>query len=348
MTKFAWVLLALVGAGVVVGSWALLKMPEGDSVREGDVKISNPEPSSGKQTYHLEVDGLKREFVVYRPEDLGENEEVPVVFMFHGSGGSGPKMYQETGWKDKADEEGFMVVYPTGLKYHVYSEEKVIQGEVRSDVSQYQTKWNSYELPGLLDGDYPDQTVADDVKFTQELVTFIEDNYAVDEERYYVTGFSNGGQFAVRLAVEMSDVFAAFAPTSAGVVHDQILAAIDDSGESVTPRPIIQLIGANDAKLVHGAGVEEFATDETAAEDGNAVKDTYISNFLALEGLADEYTYENVFNAAHFTYDQSLTGADNEYQIVVVDNMGHIYPDDDTFRFDVTDIYWPFFEQYTL
>lgn len=350
----AWLLAAVITVGVIgglvyVGTKEFRDDGRGTQQdRDTSKPIQNPEASSGKQTYHLDIDGVRREFIVYRPENLDDNEEVPVVFMFHGSGGNGEVVYKETGWKDEADEEGFMAVYPTGLKYHLYQDEMVQRGELKTDVKLYQSKWNFYGLEALLDPDFPNQTLADDVKFTREMVSFVQENYATDEDRFYVTGFSNGAQFTQRLSVEATDLFAAFAPVGAGAVPDGILEAMDDAAKRPEYRSVIQVIGADDPKLIHAAGVDEFTHDESAAEDGNAVKDNYISNYLSFEGLSEDYVYEEVGDAAHFTYSDSLVGEDNEYQIYVVDGMGHIYPNGKNAKFDAADYFWPFFEKYSL
>jgi poly(3-hydroxybutyrate) depolymerase len=347
MKILMWSLVSLAAAGAIIGSLFLLGPLGQDRTGTGTPR-ENPEASSGKQVYNLEVDGVSREFIVYRPETLEADAEVPVVFMFHGSGQSGEMFYQESGWVDKADEEGLMVVFPTALKYHVFSDEKIVNGKLQTDVAAYQTKWNSYELAGLFDPEFPPQTAADDLAFTDSMLAFLDENYAVDNDRIYATGFSNGAQFTVRLAVERSDVFAAFAPTSGGRIPDEVIAKIEASSQKPGLRPVVQVIGANDAKANYASGVDVFTTDESAANDGNPIKDNYIANYLVLEQLEDEYVYEEVMNSAHFTYSESTVGANNEYQLYVAEKMGHIYPNGNNFRVDITDIFWPFFEQYSL
>jgi polyhydroxybutyrate depolymerase len=57
---------------------------------------------------------------------------------------------------------------------------------------------------------------ADDVLFTRRLIDEVSSAYPIDPRRIYVTGFSNGGQMAYRLALELSDQIAAIAPMSGG------------------------------------------------------------------------------------------------------------------------------------
>lgn len=348
MKVFLWSLVSLAAIGAIAISLFVLK-PFTSSTADGGTPKANPVATSGKQVYHLTEDGKQREFIVYRPKNLAASDKVPVVYMFHGSGQSGELFYKDSGWVDQADAGGFMVVFPTALKYHVFNEEKVVKGVVEQDVAVYQTKWNSFGLQNILDPKYPGQELADDVQFTRDMVNFVNENYATDESRLYVTGFSNGGSFTARLAVQASDIFAAFAPSSSGQISDEVFArTVDNPNGSVTPRPVVQVIGSLDPKLTHSAGVTEFSTDESAAEDGNVMKDTFISGWLALEGLEDSYTYESISGSGHFTYADSTTGADNEYQLYVVDGMKHVYPNGENFRFDVSDVYWDFFKQYSL
>lgn len=316
-----------------------------------DADTSTP-AEAGKQVYHLEEDGVQREFIVYRPENLPIDQDVPVVFMYHGSGQGGELFYEESHWTDEADANGFMVVFPTGLKYHIYSDEKVIKGEVQEDVTQYQTKWNDFGLERSLDPNYPNQTLADDVGFTRDMVSYIEDHYAVDADRIYASGFSNGGGFVQRLAIEASDLFAAFAPSSAGGITTEGLA---ESGfapaDTFVPRPMIKMIGASDAKLTHALDVDSFTTSEAAMDDGSVERTYFVDGYLSLLGLSDDYTYDKQGRVASYTFTTPADGATesaSQYTLLLVDGMQHIYPNGDNIPLVAADIYWQFFEQYSL
>ncbi len=357
MNKLAWVLLALIGTVVVVGSWFLLKMPERE-VDGGDVgtPISNPEAATGKQVYHLDVDGARREFIVYRPDNVPTTEELPVVFMFHGGGQNGEIFYRGSGWTNKADEEGLMVVFPTALKYHVYSDSKVKNGEVMNNVAEYATRWSGAKIETRFDPEYPDQTTHDDFAFVDAMVNFLGENYAVDTNRFYATGFSNGGGFVNNLMVRSTDTFAAFASNASGGFSVGELYT-EDGGKpgDFVARPSIVLIGSLDPKLTYMSGVilgeeiSEFATDESAADEDNAVRVRYIDPYLDILGLTDSYTYEHQGRISHFTFaDSASSSSAAELNLYVVEGMQHIYPNGNNFPFDVADLYWDFFEQYSL
>jgi poly(3-hydroxybutyrate) depolymerase len=352
-------LLVLLGAGIVAGLafLALKAVPtrhrsaDESGSSSNSAPINNPEAASGKQTFHLQEDGVNREFIVYRPGNLDTNDEVPVVFMFHGSGQNGEMFYENSGWKEKADAEGFMVVFPTGLKYHVFSEEKVIHGSVEQDVARYQTKWNTLDLGKQLDPAYPDQELADDVQFTRDMLAFVEENYAVDSSRVYASGFSNGSGFVNRLVLEASDIFAAFGSGSSGTVTVE---ALEQSGftpgPNFTPRPLMRMIGSDDPKITFAAGVNAFPTDESAMDDGSIVRTILVDGALQLLGLSDTYTFEQQGKVSSYDFSQPAVGSDSEaeYDLLIVDGMKHVYPNGDNFPVVAVDIYWSFFEQYSL
>ena len=52
----------------------------------------------------------------------------------------------------------------------------------------------------------------DDVSYFHEVIDWIVREYKVDEQRIFVTGWSNGAIMAYRLACEMSERIAAVAP----------------------------------------------------------------------------------------------------------------------------------------
>ncbi len=372
MNKIVWVWLALLGAIGVV-SFLLLFSQSGDSgliepenrpnpqqsqrvipaSKSDQVEIKspvvNPVPASGKQTYHLNVDGADREFIVYRPEKLAGNEKTPVVFMFHGGNEFAENQYQNSGWRQKADEQGILVVFPQSLKYHVFPQDE--SQEHAESEGKYETRWNNYSFDITLDLAYPDQKIYDDLAFVRAIATFIEQQYPVDATRFYATGFSNGGSFTSRLMVEASDLFAAFAPSSSGGVPLKVLLTVDDyKSDNFTIRPAIQMVGSSDPKLARAFGIKEFSTDESAVDANNPVRIKFIDPYLNINELSDDYTYESGRSSSRFIFGVSLSGVVSEapYQLMIINGMGHIYPNGNNHRLVATDYYWEFFKGYSL
>jgi polyhydroxybutyrate depolymerase len=185
-------------------------LPPGTCVTAGAVGIPY---RTGVNCRTVEVDGHPRRFVVYVPRHRPVTGPLrPVVFMFHGSSGTGEQFLAGSGWREQADATGLVAVFPTGLRYRVL------------DSGRRSTKWNTFDLAEEVDLDekpagYPDDAPwpADDVGFTDSIMRDLGRRLPIDPDRVYASGFSNGGEFAARLAVERSDRLAAAAFSGGGL-----------------------------------------------------------------------------------------------------------------------------------
>jgi polyhydroxybutyrate depolymerase len=139
----------------------------------------------GSSTHSIEVDGVRRTYIVYRPASLPAR--APVVVMLHGGFGSASQAQKSYGWDAEADRGHFVVAYPDGLNH----------------------AWNT---GGGCCG-VPGKTNADDTGFITAMVSAIRRLVPVDADRVYATGISNGGIMAYTLACHTS-VFAAIGPDS--------------------------------------------------------------------------------------------------------------------------------------
>jgi polyhydroxybutyrate depolymerase len=151
------------------------------------------EPSSlaaGNQELSLEHDGVERTFIVHVPRSLEPGARVPLVVDLHGLTSSAGAQAAISGWRDKADVEGFIVVHPQGLG----------------------ASWNG----GALCCGSSQREGVDDEGFIRALVTRLEQDACIDTSRVYATGLSNGGAMSHLLACNAADIFAATAPVSMG------------------------------------------------------------------------------------------------------------------------------------
>jgi len=113
---------------------------------------------------------------------------MPLLMALHGRPGNAQRMADLTSFNSRADEYGFIVVYPQGMQ-------------------QY---WNY--LHGILGyREHPN-----DSDFLLNVIDAVKSEYSIDDKRVYVTGISNGGFMAQRLACYAPDKFAAFASVAAG------------------------------------------------------------------------------------------------------------------------------------
>jgi len=142
-------------------------------------------------------EGIEREYRVYIPEIYNENESpVPLIIALHGLTNTGPILFESSKLNLVADTANFISVFPTALNN--------LTG---------QTGWNN----GLVTG-----SSADDVSFLSALIDTALEDYALDPERIYFTGFSMGGFMSNRLACELPDRIAAIASCS-GTFSSNIL-----------------------------------------------------------------------------------------------------------------------------
>jgi len=135
------------------------------------------------------VDSLKRSFVVYVPAINNATQKLPVLISLHGRFGTGEQMLRFADFRQLADKEKFIIVCPDGID----------------------RSWNAgLNTPAHKKG-------VNDVKFINQLITYALDTYHGDAKRVYVTGMSNGGFLASRLACEMPDRIAAIAAVGASM-----------------------------------------------------------------------------------------------------------------------------------
>jgi len=168
------------------------------------------------ETRQSTVNGVTREALVYRPTVKPVAGGAPVIFAFHGHGGSMAQAARSFALHDEWPEA--VVIYPQGLK---------TAGKL-TDPEGKRSGWQMQE---------GGQSNRDLVFFDAMLATLREER-GVDEKRIYVTGHSNGGGFTYLLWTERADVFAAFAPVAATPVVGNLPSV---------PKPVLHIAGKADA-----------------------------------------------------------------------------------------------------
>jgi polyhydroxybutyrate depolymerase len=144
----------------------------------------------GDRTVTIQHGGVDRSYLVHVPASYDGSHPVPLVLDFHGLTSNASQQAAISGWGAKADQQGFIVVYPNGL-----------------DAS-----WNAGSLccgTSLANN-------VDDEGFVRDVVAHMRGDACIDAKRVYATGLSNGGAMSHYLACRAADVFAASAPVSMG------------------------------------------------------------------------------------------------------------------------------------
>lgn len=142
--------------------------------------------------------GVPRESVVHVPPRLAREKfsggkpakPLPVVIALHGGADTMYGYEKKTGFDKLADEHGFLAVYPNGIAF----------------------SWNAGQCCG------PAKVAnTDDTGFVDKLIDRLTGSGLADPKRVYVTGFSNGGGLAYRLACEGPGKIAAIGVVSAAL-----------------------------------------------------------------------------------------------------------------------------------
>lgn len=159
-----------------------------------------PVNAAGIQTFEIQADGLRRTYTVYEPAGHNSKKPAAVVIMLHGAGGTGEGVIRETAWDKKAEQEGFLVVFPDALRVNQDAEPSFLTNP---------QMWNdgSKRGSGLLHN-------ADDVKFLSLVLDDLAKKYVIDHKAIFITGFSSGASMLFKAANELPGKFAAIAPVS--------------------------------------------------------------------------------------------------------------------------------------
>jgi polyhydroxybutyrate depolymerase len=173
-------------------------------------------PAGGPRT--LQVNGVERTYLLDVPPSYRPGTPAPLVMVFHGAGGSGRRMAPHTGFSRLAAREGFVAVYPDGLR----------------------RRWN--------DGRSAVAT-QDDVGFVKALLDTLERELSLDSTRVYATGISNGAMFSYRLACELPGVFAAIAPVAGATP-----ANLAETCGRTEPVSVLAIQGTADPLLPYAGG----------------------------------------------------------------------------------------------
>lgn len=194
----------------------------------------------------LPVDGLERRYEFYLPAEL--EPEPPLLFVIHGSGidPAATRQWCAGMFRALADREGLVLVYPFG----------------------FELEWNGCRNPGVTEADRRD---LDDVGFIAGLIERFAASHAIDTDRIYAVGFSNGGQMVYRLASDAPERFAALAVLIAQVPAPENSDCPSPAGRvpilimNGTADPIIPWEGGTASLFGFSARGRVLSTDESVA-----------------------------------------------------------------------------------
>ena len=260
----------------------------------------------GTSVQDVAVGDVERSYRVHRP---GSTPASPaLVLVLHGGGGSAQQAESSYGWTDLAEGKGFLVAHPQGLH----------------------RTWNT---EGGCCGRAAAQNV-DDVAFLVEVVEDVSRRAAVDADRVFVTGMSNGAMMSYRLACS-TDLFAAIGPVAGTML-----------GDCAEPSPVSVL-------HVHGTADSAVRLDGEPGDGVAGVDGPPISEVIDFWRAVDQCLAPA--SVASGPVHRWISGcADGRsVELVTIDGAGHQWPGSEAPRgaadppfpgLDATENIWRFFD----
>ena len=168
-------------------------------------------------TERVALGGTGRTLLLHRPAGTGE-DRLPLVFLFHGSGGNAAARLDSSGLAATADKHGFIVA--------------------AADAGIALETGFAWNIPGVptIAGTVPTPADPDDVAFVGKAVDHLVMQGCADAARVYATGLSGGGRMTSWLGCVAAGRFAAIAPV-VGLRAGNPLASDPSRPDPATCRP---------------------------------------------------------------------------------------------------------------
>lgn len=302
----------------------------------GEIRSQNSNLGPGNHTLTLTVQGLKRDYIVHVPSGYDSKTPLPLVIMLHGGGGTAKAAIKETGWDKKADEAGFLAVFPNAAAR---------DPSRRSSFALNPQLWN--------DGSnrfYPDQTVVDDSRFISDMIDDLFTRFNVDKKHVFVTGFSNGASMSFLVGSQLSNRIAAIAPVAGACWIDPV--------KLERPVSMLYITGKADPLNLIEGGVPRLATgasDEVRAKPKPPVRDSILKWVKALDCFQTPAKVSEKNGVRTETYGTCQGNAEVIY--ITVEDLGHIWAGGISLlperwvgktsdKINATDVIWNFFQKH--
>ena len=286
---------------------------------------------SGDHTRTITIGPRTREYILHVPASCDRERPLPLVLVFHGGGGTAKLAALSTRWSDKADRVGLFVVYPEGIRP---------EPERPATFLRNPPFWNAGSGIGCAGREN-----VDDVGFIRSLLDELGEALPVDPRRTYAVGFSNGASMAFRVAMELSERFAAIAPVS-GLLWRQ-------EPRPTRPVPMIYITGTADPlNPLDGGSIRSPWGKLEARVSVTRSVETWAS---WLNCPAEPRVISDRDGVRRVRYGPGDQGSEVEF--ITIADAGHVWPGGPeilaeriagkrTDKLNATDAIWEFFERH--
>lgn len=230
----------------------------------------------------LDIDGVKRNVLVLSPKGIDPAEQLPAVIALHGMGVTARAMSTVADWSDAVASDRFIAAFPQGVD----------------------NSWNLGPCcpPASLRG-------VDDMAFLDAVVNELRSDARVQNDRLYLTGFSNGALMVYAFTCARPDVFAAVAPMAGSNVTG-----------CVPSRPVSLLHQHGDVDLVvpYAGGI---ALGSLVSSAPFPPVESSVASWAEADGCVGDPIVETVGSVRRTTWQDCVD--DTEVRLVRVAGKGH-------------------------
>jgi polyhydroxybutyrate depolymerase len=254
----------------------------------------------------------ERSYLLYLPIHYSNLNPHPLILDFHGYASNAREQEGLSKFNPIADTNNIILIYPQGTTGTLAAR-----------------GWNTGVHPTIT---------TDDVLFVSNILNQIQSNFCVNPTQIYATGFSNGGGLTGKLACNLSNRIAAFAPISGSYLTSYL------SCSAKRPVPIIEFHGTAD-NIVPYDGIPALKEISTQL---------WLTYWAKKDGCTD--TPDVAKESDHITKYTWVGCTDNSTVIHYQISGGHhVWPGmfEDTINGEKTyvnaaQIIWDFFQKHTL
>tara|TARA_B110000858_G_scaffold80261_1_gene93009 strand:- start:152 stop:1303 length:1152 start_codon:yes stop_codon:yes gene_type:complete len=170
----------------------------------------------------LFFDGQNRSYIIYVPASYNGSVDYPLLFSFHGGGGTSSGFIFVNDMRPIADTANFIAVYP----------------QAAVDPTDGSNSW-LHKTP----------TTHNDVNFIEAIIDTLSNDYNIDNDRVYACGYSEGGIFSYELGCRLNDRIAAFSSVSGSMLVDAFRVSYYNLGNCspIHPTAVLLIPGTIDS-----------------------------------------------------------------------------------------------------
>ena len=228
------------------------------------------------QLFELTHNNATRDYWVDYPENA--TEDTPLIIAMHGRNQFLVTFIPQSQMSNFANPQNVAVVYPQGL--------------------------NFWGVPAWNTGVWWSNSVYDDVGYIDALIDSVSSNFAIDSNRIYACGFSNGGFMAYDLACELPDRIVAF-----GSVSGNFMMNSNQDCTNEREIPIMHIHGTSDLIVNYYPPTIDLSMASLEAMEWWSIENDLTEQTIeALNDNVNIYTNSSLTSNTKFIHFQVVSG----------------------------------------